>query len=261
MAGLPQLMIARPSVASLYLQPEFEGTTLGNATGFVVEREAKHYLVTNFHVVSGRHPDTLANVLPSGAWPKDIRIAHNAVAQLGVWTWKVEGLYDGDGQPLWLEHPVHGHRADVVALPLTDTGDIGAYPYDPWEPQRFGIQMAGALSIVGFPFGVAYGGSMAVWVRGFVASESDIDFGDLPRFLIDSRTRPGQSGSPVILYNVGGAVTDLQGNTILSGGTAEEFVGVYSGRINEESDLGFVWKASVLRETIEGGVRGTVPGP
>jgi hypothetical protein len=121
--------------------------------------------------------------------------------------------------------------------------------------------MAGSLSIVGFPFGVIYGGAMAVWAQGFVASEWQIDFGDLPRFLIDSRTRPGQSGSPVIFFNTGGGFTDLQGNTTLTGGVTEEFVGVYSGRINEHSDLGFVWKASVLREVIEDGVRGTVQGP
>jgi hypothetical protein len=35
----------------------------------------------------------------------------------------------------------------------------------------------------------------------------------------------------------------------------ETFLGVYSGRINEESDLGYVWKASALRELIEAGVR------
>jgi hypothetical protein len=31
----------------------------------------------------------------------------------------------------------------------------------------------------------------------------------------------------------------------------EEFLGVYSGRINAESDLGIVWKAQVVREIIE----------
>jgi hypothetical protein len=40
-----------------------------------------------------------------------------------------------------------------------------------------------------------------------------------------------------------------------------DFVGVYSGRINEQSDLGLVWKAAAVREIVEGGVRATVPGP
>ena len=102
---------------------------------------------------------------------------------------------------------------------------------------------------------------MAVWVQGFVASEWQVDVGNLPRFLIDSRTRAGQFGSPVIFYSVGGGFTDLQGNVTIGGGEYEEFIGIYSGRISVESDLGFVWKSSALREVIEGGVRGSVQTP
>jgi hypothetical protein len=47
----------------------------------------------------------------------------------------------------------------------------------------------------------------------------------------------------------------------LGGGPYEEFLGVYSGRISEESDLGFVWKSSALREVIGGAVHGTADGP
>jgi hypothetical protein len=35
-------------------------------------------------------------------------------------------------------------------------------------------------------------------------------------------------------------------------------LGVYSGRINNESDLGFVWKAAALTEIIDNGVPGDV---
>jgi hypothetical protein len=77
---------------------------------------------------------------------------------------------------------------------------IDAHTHDPWAPPRVAIQMAGPMSIIGFPFGMAYGGAMATWVQGFVASEWQVDYGDLPRFLVDSRTRQGQSGSPVIFY-------------------------------------------------------------
>ena len=180
---------------------------------------------------------------------------------LGQWTPKVEPLYDVEDLPLWLEHPVHRSKVDVVALPLTEHAGIETYPYDPWSVPKAKIHMASGLSIVGFPFGVAYGGAMAVWVRGFVASEMDVDFGDLPRVLIDSRTRKGQSGSPVINFDAMGSYTSASGGLVVGGGPVEDFIGVYSGRISDESDLGFVWKASVVQQVFEGGVRGTVQGP
>mgnify|MGYP001162076480 CR=1 FL=1 len=248
-------------MASLYLRMEFEGSPLGTATGFIAERDGVEYLVTNFHVVSGRDPETGANIRPDGAWPDSIQIVHNAAVGVGHWVPKTERLYGADGAPLWLEHPTHRARVDVIALPLTDTSGVQVYAHDPWMLQRVAIVMAGSLSIVGFPFGTAYGGAMATWVQGFVATEWQIDYGNLPRFLVDSRTREGQSGSPVIFYNVGGGFTDLQGNTVLGSGVVEQFVGVYSGRINEQSDLGFVWKASSLVEVIQGGVRGSLQGP
>ncbi len=226
-----------------------------------MERETGPYLVTNFHVVSGRDPEAHTNVIPTGAWPDAIRIWHNAAGNLGSWVVKVEPLYDPQGIPLWLEHPVHQSKVDVVALPLTDTAGVAIYSYDPWAQVRAAVNMAGSLSIVGFPFGVRYAGAMATWVQGFVASEHEIDFEGLPRFLVDSRTRPGQSGSPIIFYTTTGNFRDIHGNTFLASGTIEEFVGVYSGRISEESDLGFVWKASVVRDIIDNGVRGTVSGP
>jgi hypothetical protein len=254
--------ISRPSIASLLLEPQFQGAAVSTATGFVVKRNQHRYLVTNFHVVSGRNPDTHATLDPSGTWPDAIRVWHHAAGPLGQkWTGKSEPLYDSQGIPLWLEHPVHHSKVDVVALPLTNTADITIYEYDPWAPVRVAIDVAGPLSIVGFPFGLIYGGVMAVWVQGFVASEWGIDFGNLPRFLIDSRTREGQSGSPVIFHSASGSFRDVKGNTMIGTGPVEEFVGVYSGRISKESDLGFVWKGSALCEIIENGVRGTVSAP
>jgi hypothetical protein len=253
--------IARPSVASLCLQLSVRGTSLGTATGFLVERDEVTYLVTNFHVVSGRHPETHANERLDGAWPDSVRILHNAAGHLGKWHAREEMLYGADGRPLWLEHPGHGSRVDVVALPLTDTAGIERYAYDPWGTPDLAVPMAGSLSIVGFPFEVAYGGAMATWVQGFVASEPRVDVGGLPRFLVDSRTCQGQSGSAVVFFTTAGTFLDLQGNSVSAAGVTEVFVGVYSGRIHSQSDLGYVWRASAVREIIAGQFRGIVLGP
>ena len=69
--------------------------------------------------------------------------------------------------------------------------------------------------------------------------------------LVDCRTRPGQSGSPVIAYRSGGAVRKVDGNTAIYTGPTWRLLGLYSGRINEQSDIGIVWKLSCIMKLIE----------
>lgn len=127
------------------------------------------------------------------------------------------------------------------------------FEYDPWNPgPDIAVGPSGGVSIVGFPFGLSGGGYFGLWVQGFLASEPEIDFSGLPAFLVDSRTRPGQSGSPVVAYRSGGAVEMADASTNFFNGPVERFLGIYSGRINEQSDLGFVWRASAIAEIVDG---------
>jgi hypothetical protein len=181
-------------------------------------------------------------------------VAHN-LPQLGAWDRREEPLYDEDG-PLWYEHPTAPSAIDVVALPLTNEAGTQAYAHDPWDTtDLIATGISEPLHIIGFPFGATGGGFLGVWVRGFIASEPGLDWNGLPCFLIDSRTRAGQSGAPVIAYTTG----PRQGatNFVWNGVPAEQFVGVYSGRINAESDLGFVWKARAVREVVDTARRAT----
>ncbi len=41
------------------------------------------------------------------------------------------------------------------------------------------------------------------------------------------------------------------GNPAIFTGQVTKFLGIYSGRINRESDLGIVWKVSAIAELIE----------
>ena len=256
--------IARPSVASLLLAPHHGREALSTATGFVVASEdGRWWLITNWHVVAGRDPRT-GRPLSQGGVPDRLRILHNLEASLGRWTWRIEFLYDRDGTPRWLEHPEHGRAFDVVALELTDTRTVDFYPYDleamalPGGAELAAGRVAQRLSIVGFPFGLAGGGAFAIWSQGTVATEAMIDFEDKPCFLIDSRTRPGQSGSPVIFYADGGTVRTTDGGEVPIAAPVELLLGVYSGRINEQSDLGFVWRRVGIQEVVESGVPGSV---
>ena len=91
---------------------------------------------------------------------------------------------------------------------------------------------------------------MGYWLPSFLASEPEVDFNNLPVMLIDCRSRPGQSGSSVIAYRNGGGVPMMNGGETMFGRPVWKFMGIYSGRINAESDLGIVWKASALDELI-----------
>jgi hypothetical protein len=257
--------IARPSVASLLLAPHSGREALSSATGFVVESEdGRRWLITCWHVVSGRDPLTGRPLSPSGKVPDRLRILHNLDGSLGRWTWRIEFLLDRNGEPRWLEHPEYGRAFDVVALELTDTATVEFFPYDvdtiglPGGSEIIAGRITQPLSIVGFPFGLAGGGAFAIWSQGTVATEALIDYQGKPCFLIDSRTRPGQSGSPVIFYADGGTVPTTDGGSVALSGPVELLLGVYSGRINDQSDLGFVWRRVGIKEIVESGVPGSV---
>jgi hypothetical protein len=152
--------------------------------------------------------------------------------------------------PRWIEHPHLGDRADIAALPLSDLDDVEIIPYDLAGAPALMYRPSDAVSVVGFPFGTQAGGSLAVWATGFVASEPQVDFNELPIFLVDCRTRKGQSGSAVIVHRNGGWITMEDGQPKMLQTPATRFIGVYSGRINEKSDLGMVWKAGAVAELV-----------
>ena len=263
------ILMDQPSFQSLFLEARVGNDSLAAATGFIVVRpDRSPLLITNWHVVTGRRPDTRQPLATSGEVPDVLTIQHNVRGDLGRWVAKTERLYSESGEPLWLEHPVHGSYTDVVGLPLTDMDGVECYAYSysgpsghdaaslpapiKWGPSDF-------VNVIGFPFGWTGGGNLGIWVQGAVATEPDLDYGNLPRFLIDSRTREGQSGSPVVIYKRNGWVTLADGRPYLIHNPVTLLIGIYSGRLTRESDLGTVWKASIVTAIAEHGKRGLRP--
>ena len=139
----------------------------------------------------------------------------------------------------------------MIALPLTNLVDVKCFPYSlQVQPSEILVMPADSVSIVGFPFGLRSGGSMAIWATGFVATEPEVDYQNKPIFLVDCRARKRQSGSAVVAHRNGGMNLFTNGTISASGSPVTRFLGVYSGRINDESDLGIVWKASMVRELV-----------
>ena len=266
------------------------GQRLEIATGFwfIGERTDCFYLITNWHVVTGRKP-TDPMVSKTGAVPvKLTALAHQAIGGgrvnpnlIGAFSFE---LNDPDGEaPRWLEHPTLRHRADVVAIKiemapqassfaeLAFIGDQALFePAEPFEPQ-----VLDDVFVLGYPWGLTGGNlAMPIYKRGTIASEPELNQNSLPRYLIDCRTASGMSGSPVIVVrSVFGAPHGAAGEPLF--GRIGSFAGVYSGRLEASempqdqgllqtigerdamTEIGIVWRRSVLEEIVQAEVRGS----
>lgn len=200
MTVMEPLHVSLPSFMSLRLEMKWNGNHLATGTGFVIMSEGRPYLITNWHNLAGRDPQTNEVKSSRGVTPDEVLILHNVKDLMGNWQFKSEPLLGEGERPLWLEHPLGAGDVDVVALPLTNTEGVHLYPYalesDLEDPVL--LTPSTAVSIIGFPFAQSSIAGIGIWARGTIASEPELNFGDWPRFLIDSRTRPGQSGSPVV---------------------------------------------------------------
>jgi hypothetical protein len=225
-----------------------------------VRHADKDWLVTAGHNLTGRNAET-GELLSekTGATPDAVTLRLTWMGTLGQWTEITEPLYDSDEQPLWLAHPT-GRRVDVAALSLTQLHPptTTIYPWDLAVPPLAELTVPDDLSIVGYPFCLTSGEGFPIWSRGTIATELDFDHDGLPMFLVDSRTRQGQSGAPVLWYSSHGMIP-VKGGWKLNDGKQPplSFMGIYAGRISGDSDLGRVFKISAIAEVLEHGVRPT----
>jgi S1-C subfamily serine protease len=241
----PMRMIDPFTARSLFLTVMANGKEVGSATGFVVANGARRYLITNGHVVSGKNPATGKLILPAS--PTALRIQHHG-SVLGRWSPQTEPLFNPDGSRRWLEHPA-GRSIDVIALPLTQLPSaVTTYPFDVAHLDDSDMQAVVAMpvSIIGFPLGLVGPERFPIWKTGHIASDPDLDFEGKPAFLLDATTRGGMSGSPVVLRAVGSYRNKDGGFAITTGGASTRFLGIYSGRLHKESEIGIVWRPEVI---------------
>ena len=254
--------------------------------------------MTNWHVVTGIDANTGKRISNHKGSPSGL-IIHPGINVSGNEAhYKLSlsiALYDAKQKPRWYEHPEYGKGVDVVAIginpeeiqKLIPLGEPESEPIyvnneELGSGQTAKMQTSDDVFIIGFPFGLGHKGRgleglVPLWKRGTIASAPSIDYDDMPKFLVDTASRPGMSGSPVFFMRY-----DLQHS---QGAWAfkrvHEFCGIYSGRIrkpNDESDtqceckckkckeresdeldtqLGIVWKREVIAETIKAKKKGT----
>lgn len=238
------------SCVPLYLECLLQDRVIGTGTGFIIIRNGINYLITNWHVVTGRDPNTGQPILSTGAVdPDTIGIWYHDANRLGSWHRKTERLIaPSSGSHQWREHPL-GKQVDVVALPLSTHSDIKVYNLDISLAQTdLLLSPSEPVSIVGFPFGIAAAGKFPIWKTGHIASDIDLNYEDKPVFLVDATTKRGMSGSPVFARRLGSIYRSSTGN--IGGRDVTRFLGIYSGRIRDQSDVGMVWKHSVIDEIL-----------
>jgi hypothetical protein len=154
----------------------------------------------------------------------------------------------------------------VVALKIAKRGDAQLLnpPLNKFEGfTDFRPDIGEDAFILGFPKGLEAGAGLPIWKRASIASEPNYDLDGLPKLLVDTATRQGMSGSVVIARRRGLIVPrSARSEAEHIVGMADNFVGVYSGRIGDDPlgvQLGVVWKGRVIDEIIGGGVPGKAP--
>lgn len=255
------------------------GSAIGQGTAFFYKRDATClYLVTAWHVVTDRKPD---NPRKLGLGPVPVTLRLRLHKNVGSDQFRLSQkvtfdvpINDSEGEnPTWFEHPDFGCKCDVVVLRIpvaTALVDVATFAFlDEEDLQRdLVIEPMQDAFVIGYPWGLNSGdGVMPLYKRGSISSDPRLDYGALPRLLIDCRTSSGMSGAPVLASHSGMWLPsgELDDQTVF--GTVTNFVGVYSGRLigssdndrmtQEISELGIVWKKSALDLIVEKGRPGT----
>lgn len=234
---------------------------ISSATGFFFEYGNNLFVVSNWHVFSGRNPNTGQSMNNSGAVPDTMEIALWLKRKIGDWQLVRMPMNDTNGEAVWLQHP-NGQDIDVAVCRINEIPDeIAIYSLPrPDETLDMAFEIAMDVFIVGFPLGLSHQDVFPVWKRGSVATEPQLKVYDLPVFLVDSATREGMSGSPVYLRRFGHCIHS-NGNISWTNGPVSRFVGIYSGRYGADDEsaaqLGRVWRRDVIIEIIDAGIRGS----
>ena len=256
---------------------------ISTGSGFFYEINSNHFLITNWHNISGKHFLTKQYLNENGRCPTYIE-AKIAIGESGygfnIIAQKIE-IYN-DGKPIWYEHPNFGSNCDVIAIKIKRPNStfVGMHvPSNKISKLRVPVKPGVGAFVIGFPKSLSVGFGIPIWKSGFIASEPFYNvtiggkvsrFGgmtggiELPAFFIDTQTREGMSGSPVFANYIGNWNTknpyeainpdspEFSNSTdITIGENRLEFIGCYSSRIGQIEDgaaLGLCWKQEAINE-------------
>jgi hypothetical protein len=255
------------SFAVTYLRMSFGEQELSSGSGFFWKHSGQPFLITNWHNVSGRNPETDQPLSPTAAIPDSITfsvfqktgdLAPDEYTSIVPAALNVRLYGQFDNAPVWLEHPVHGKAVDVVAIPLLGLDEaqlLVNYANECVPDLAIVPRVSQDAFVVGYPLGLLSDTQIPIWKRATIATEPGMDIENLPKLLIDTATRSGMSGSLVLAKHLilGGYKTanGEESNTLIA--IKNTILGVYSGRLGADeikAQLGIVWKRQVIDEIL-----------
>ena len=243
---------------------------IGSETGFVFnyQRDGYNYpfVVTNKHVVEGADRGNLRFLKKENNKPKlgdEFRVYLESFAS--QWMGHTESDVDIAVVPLGPLLEVMDSKGVEAYFRTVSSNDI------PTEEQLEEIDAFEEIVFVGYPNGIwDQVNHTPIMRKGNTATPIILDYEGKPQFLIDASVFSGSSGSPVFIYQ-SGVFGTRQGT---KAGTKFFFIGLVASGYYEKSpneivnlpiptnqasvainkemiDLGIVWKARKVIETIE----------
>jgi hypothetical protein len=259
------------SVAQIELFGTSKGKMVqcGMGTAFFFKRDNNLFLITNWHVLTGVDPTSMSPI-GDGPLPEVMRLHFKQTVDAkgqpipttepatNIGSFQAQADLYKAGAPIWFEHSTR-QNVDVVAIELSppDLGESANIPINEVAPQALSLQTAAGMDcfVLGYPEGMIGPGHTPIWKRGSIASEPQYNYRDKPGFLIDTATRNGMSGSPVVARHSGILKQSPEPGIGPSDliGTMTKFIGIYSGRIGDDPmqvQLGMVWRGDVLDDIL-----------
>jgi hypothetical protein len=254
------LIVDFHSLVSLPIELWQGKTFLSHATGFFHKKGSRLYLVSNWHVFSGRDALSGQPLHSQGGLPDRLKI----LLRVAEFNKSIELTLhiNQDECSGWLHHP-EGQKIDVACAriyQIPECAIIRSPTENCWnEDMHKGV--GSECYVVGYPLERKLTDNLPVWKRASLATDFDVDYASSPCFLIDTTARPGMSGSPVYLRSAGATLLE-NGDSVFLNGSATNFIGVYSGRVQSCKDgdlsLGKVWRSKVINEIIQNRLPGGI---
>jgi hypothetical protein len=249
------------STITTELELFYRDKKLATGTDFFKKWNGKFFLITNWHNVTGRNPQTLKPLCNHGGIPDRVKFKVRKLGSYADWKPIERLLYEDTddstpSKPVWLEHATHRNKIDVIAIPIPIPE--GVTTIDEVDTARMLLRVATDVFILGYPKGISGGGEFPIWKRASIATEPDIQLDALPKMLVDTATREGMSGAPVIAVARRG-VLEPEAGLIGNWDPGYRFAGVYSGRLGDselQAQLGIVWKAQAVDEIVQDQTKG-----
>lgn len=283
--------MAAVSNSVVHLTMRFNETVLSVGTGVIYHTDNQYFIVTAWHNLSGLHSETLNNLSKKGGRPNNVVVSIAvSYSKLGVIRQSVTLPLTDEEKSLYYIHPKNWPRIDVGVIPFDpsaehtselylSTGETKKVRMCLLTPMADGtkaeicpvqkyfvpdenlinrwletVEVTEELFIPGYPHNIHDYYSQPVWKRATIASSVRLGWNREPKFLVDSASKSGMSGSPVLYYSPSGTVKIL-GSSYMFGQDVAILAGIYVGRLGVEGDtdpqVGTVWKQSVIDEIIQ----------